>query len=175
MLGSGRSRVIGVLVPTITNPIFARSTEGIEDIARARNHSTVLMSSGYDPDGEVAMVASLTLERANWVTAALHRDQPTLLAVHHPPFETGIAHMDRLGLRGIDRLSADLHNAPPLAIVGDHVHHTIMGTVAGVPPDLRRPVLRPHPASRRRQRTATAGPRRPHAPAPLASPRLARR
>ena len=35
-LRRGESRLIGVVVPTVSNPIFARSLEGIEGCVRAR-------------------------------------------------------------------------------------------------------------------------------------------
>jgi 3',5'-cyclic AMP phosphodiesterase CpdA len=46
----------------------------------------------------------LCAERLAWLdtTLAEKRDMPTLVLMHHPPFLTGIAHMDRIGLTGRD-------------------------------------------------------------------------
>ena len=71
--------------------------------------------------------------RAAWLEDVLAGDGPTLLAMHHPPIRTGIAHMDRIGLDGADRLAEVIRAAPPLAIPCGHIHRTIHGTLAGVP------------------------------------------
>jgi 3',5'-cyclic AMP phosphodiesterase CpdA len=43
----------------------------------------------------------LCSKRLAWLDERLSEDQsPTLVAMHHPPFATGIAHMDALGLEG---------------------------------------------------------------------------
>lgn len=78
-LRSGRSRAIGVLVPTISNPIFARSTEGIEAVARARGHATVLMSSGYDRASELATVAALAARGVDGLILTLTDAAPARL------------------------------------------------------------------------------------------------
>lgn len=72
-------------------------------------------------------------DRAEWLARALPGDTPALLALHHPPVATGIAHMDRIGLEGADRLAAVLAPHPPLAIVAGHIHRTIHATLAGIP------------------------------------------
>ena len=59
--------------------------------------------------------------------------EPTLLALHHPPVPTGIAHMDRIGLDGADRLADALSARPPLAILASHIHRTIHGSLRGIP------------------------------------------
>lgn len=80
MLRSGRSRAIGVLVPTISNPIFARSTEGIEAVAGDRGHSTVLMSSGYDEQGEAEVVSALAARGVDGLILTLADASPARIA-----------------------------------------------------------------------------------------------
>jgi Icc protein len=47
----------------------------------------------------------LCKHRLRWLDERLAENpQPTLIAMHHPPFATGIAHMDALGLEGADAL-----------------------------------------------------------------------
>ncbi len=76
----------------------------------------------------------VTPERAAWLARALAQAAtPALLALHHPPFDTGIGHMDAIGLRGRDRLADALAARPPLAILAGHVHRTILGRFGGVP------------------------------------------
>lgn len=43
---------------------------------------------------------ALCASRCRWLDEALARrpDMPTIVMLHHPPFETGIGHMDRMGL-----------------------------------------------------------------------------
>ncbi len=58
---------------------------------------------------------SLDEEQLSWLrsTLAAAPETPTVVAVHHPPFATGIAHMDAMGL--------DAGSAAGLAaVVGDH-------------------------------------------------------
>lgn len=55
----GVSRSIGVLVPTVSNPIFARSLEGIEQAATAGGFSTIVATSRYDRDTELDVVVAL--------------------------------------------------------------------------------------------------------------------
>ena len=71
--------------------------------------------------------------RADWLARAMPGEGPTLLAMHHPPVPTGIAHMDRIGLAGADRLARAIAPHPPLAIVAGHVHRAIHAGLGGVP------------------------------------------
>jgi 3',5'-cyclic AMP phosphodiesterase CpdA len=58
-------------------------------------------------------------------------DRPTLIALHHPPFEVGIGFMDRLGLTDRDELARLIAAHPQvIGVVAGHVHRTIVGRVA---------------------------------------------
>ena len=74
----------------------------------------------------------LDAARADWLDGALAHG-PTVLVMHHPPFDVGIAHMDRIGLRGRERLAPLLAVHRPLAVLCGHVHRTIHATIEGVP------------------------------------------
>ncbi|HTS88266.1 MAG TPA: phosphodiesterase [Gemmatimonadales bacterium] len=57
---------------------------------------------------------------------------PSLLAVHHPPFETGIGFMDRIGLNDRAALGEVVaRHGQVVGIVAGHVHRTIVGSLAG--------------------------------------------
>lgn len=58
-----------------------------------------------------------------------------LIVMHHPPFATGIAAMDAIGLRrGTAELAALLATHPRVhAILCGHVHRNIQASLAGVP------------------------------------------
>lgn len=63
-----------------------------------------------------------------WLDAELtaHADRPTVIAVHHPPFETGIWWMDCVGLRGAERLERVVRRHPQVRqVVSGHVHRPI--------------------------------------------------
>ena len=58
-----RSRpVVGVLVPSISNPVFAASLAGIQHRLQAAGHSVLIAQSNYDPCSETSAVASLLEE-----------------------------------------------------------------------------------------------------------------
>ncbi|MDE2581470.1 MAG: phosphodiesterase [Rhodospirillales bacterium] len=70
----------------------------------------------------------LCAERLDWLDATLEAapDRPTLIAMHHPPFATGIEHMDRIALRAPEAFAAMLarHRQVRLVVCG-HVHRAI--------------------------------------------------
>lgn len=67
-------------------------------------------------------------------TLAAAADRPALIALHHPPFLTGIRHMDLQNLRDGDALEAVVaRHSHVLAVVCGHVHRTIFTRFAGVP------------------------------------------
>lgn len=85
---------------------------------------------------------SLCQHRLAWLdrTLAQAPQQPTVLAMHHPPFVTGIQHMDGMGLRlGAEALASVLrrHSQVERVICG-HLHRSIVrrfgGTVAMTAP-----------------------------------------
>jgi DNA-binding LacI/PurR family transcriptional regulator len=54
-----RRPAIGVLIPSITNPVFAASLSGIQNRALRGGHSVLIAQSNYDPAQEADAVASL--------------------------------------------------------------------------------------------------------------------
>lgn len=78
----------------------------------------------------------LCRERLDWLdrTLAEKPDTPTLVLMHHPPFVTGIGHMDKIGLAGRDGFAAIMarHAQVELILCG-HLHRTIRAQVGGRP------------------------------------------
>jgi 3',5'-cyclic-AMP phosphodiesterase len=72
--------------------------------------------------------------RAVWLSSVLadDHDGPTLLAMHHPPFVTGIEWMDRTGFVGLDRLREVLAGSGVDRIVCGHLHRPMTSVVAGI-------------------------------------------
>lgn len=78
----------------------------------------------------------LCSERLEWLdrTLAQKANAPTLVLMHHPPFITGIGHMDKIGLKGSDGFAAvmERHKQVELILCG-HLHRTIHAQVGGRP------------------------------------------
>ena len=77
---------------------------------------------------------ALCAERLAWLDARLREQptRPTLLFMHHPPFRTGLAAMDEMGLAGADDLAALLARHPQVErIACGHQHRPITRRVAG--------------------------------------------
>ena len=63
-LPPGRRRpVIGVLIPSITNPVFAASLSGIQNRMRVSGHGVLIAQSDYDPSREADAVDYLLAEK----------------------------------------------------------------------------------------------------------------
>lgn len=60
------------------------------------------------------------------------QSSPVLLALHHPPFKSRIAFMDRIGLKGIDQLANVLRGFDSeIRVVCGHIHTTMVSSVGG--------------------------------------------
>ena len=70
-----------------------------------------------------------------WLDATLSMStaRPALLFLHHPPFVTGIKHMDRQNLRNADDLVPLLKRHPRVRLIAaGHVHRTTLTMFAGI-------------------------------------------
>lgn len=81
------------------------------------------------PQGE------LCAQRLAWLAQALQREPelPVLLALHHPPFDTGLQDMDGIALRrGRAELAALLAAHPQVKrVVCGHLHRMVLGACGG--------------------------------------------
>jgi Icc protein len=83
-------------------------------------------------------------ERLTWLEATLsrHHGRPTLLLMHHPPFLTGIEHMDCIGLEQREQfLDIVARHHQVVAILCGHLHRNIQTQIGG-----RRALTCPSPA-----------------------------
>jgi 3',5'-cyclic AMP phosphodiesterase CpdA len=90
-----------------------------------------LDSSRYPEPG-----GSLDPEQLEWLdqTLADAPDQPTVVAVHHPPFATGIRHMDTMALDAASAAglaSVVSQHAHVERILSGHLHRSITRRFAG--------------------------------------------
>lgn len=100
----------------------------VDDLpARIVMLDTVVPGAGY---------GALCQQRLDWLdrTLAERPDQPTLIGMHHPPFQCGIAHMDAIALRDpeafvaviarhrqVQRIVCGHHHRPVVALVADAI------------------------------------------------------
>lgn len=80
----GRRPLIGVLIPSITNPVFAASLSQIQNRMQVGGHAVVLAQSNYDPAQEADAIGALLSER------------PTGLILTLCNAEHGVPRMSRL-------------------------------------------------------------------------------
>ena len=66
-LSARRTSTIGVIIPTITNPIFAMVTKGIQDYSRQQGYSTLVGNTDYDEGNEAELVRLMQQKRADGV------------------------------------------------------------------------------------------------------------
>ena len=89
-----------------------------------------------------ASAGRLCQRRLQWLDSTLrkHRGEPIVIAMHHPPFQTLIGHMDRIGLlQGAHELAEIVAAHPNVErVICGHLHRTIYtrfaGTVASTAP-----------------------------------------
>lgn len=78
----------------------------------------------------------LCAERLTWLEATLaaRPEASTLILMHHPPFLTGIGHMDAIGLVGREAFAAIVARHPQIELIlCGHLHRTIHARVGGRP------------------------------------------
>jgi len=64
-LQSSRTRVIGVLVPSLSNPVFAAAIDGAEAVLRRAGYQVLLVCGNYDAAQEAAAVQTLLARRVD--------------------------------------------------------------------------------------------------------------
>jgi Icc protein len=84
---------------------------------------------------------TLCAQRLTWLAGQLSQapDRPTVIFMHHPPFKTGIVHMDAIGLDNEEGLGRVIAQHPQVErILCGHLHRSIQarfhGTIASTCP-----------------------------------------
>jgi len=66
-LSARKTATLGVIIPTITNPVFATVTKGIQDYARERGYSILLGNTDYNEENERELIHLMQEKRADGV------------------------------------------------------------------------------------------------------------
>ncbi len=66
-----RTRLIGVIVPTLINPVFAESLQGIDEAASLDDYRLMLMTTGYDSAREHRAIETLREQRVDGLIATV--------------------------------------------------------------------------------------------------------
>jgi len=132
-LKTARSHVIGVMVPSLRNPVFAEAVEGIEAAANAAGYGVVVASCGYAREREIEIVEGLVGRRVDGliltVAQAASADALARLAPASMPFALLYNEVAPAGARAvaIDNLAAGRAAAQALVACG----HRRLAMVAG--------------------------------------------
>ncbi|MBC7581207.1 MAG: phosphodiesterase [Tardiphaga sp.] len=109
---------------------YAATSGALNQMRQVEGLDIVLLDSSVagQPHGE------LETGTLRWLEATLSSAQrPALLFLHHPPFLTGIEHMDVQNLFNADELEPLLRNHPRVRLLAaGHVHRATLTIFAGV-------------------------------------------
>jgi 3',5'-cyclic AMP phosphodiesterase CpdA len=106
--------------------------DGPLNIARAVGEIDLLLLDSTVPGAPHGL---LELDTLHWLDAmlALSETRPALLFLHHPPFITGIDHMDAQNLRNAADVAIILQRHPRARLVAaGHVHRATLTSFGGV-------------------------------------------
>lgn len=133
-LPAGRTHVIPgnhdrreMLVAALGAPL---ATTGFVDYIVDLGDISIVMLDSVAPG---AAHGELRHEQLDWLHATLdaRRRTPTLIALHHPPFLTGIGHMDAIALKAPEGLAAVVARHPQVQrVVCGHLHRQITARLA---------------------------------------------
>lgn len=136
-------------IPALAIPGNHDTREGIRalfpDLAWADGNHASCTLDAEGPDGPIRFIgldsttplesgATFDAERRAWLIEAIDGATGRIgLALHHPPFLTGIQWMDDSGFAGLAELEAVLVEHPVERIMSGHIHRGITASVAGIP------------------------------------------
>jgi LacI family transcriptional regulator len=103
-LRTGRTGILGLIVPDITNPFFPQLAQAVEARAKTAGYATVLLESGYQVDTEAQGLDFLARHRVDgliWVMSGgpprhAQPDFPTVVVDYAPPSWNAV-HADDYG------------------------------------------------------------------------------
>jgi LacI family transcriptional regulator len=103
-LSSGRSHIVGAIVPTLANAIFADGVEALQDGLGARGYTLLLANSRYDPHKELQQIRAFLEHGVDGLVLVGDSFDPQLLPLiqqHGVPVVTTYVCTSRNGLPAI--------------------------------------------------------------------------
>ena len=89
-LATNRTRTIGLVVPDVANPFFAKITQGAEDIAYAQDFNLFLVNTHEDAEREERVLDSLLFQQVDGVILCSSRLDPSRLLVRLRQFQHAV-------------------------------------------------------------------------------------
>lgn len=83
-LASSQTRIVGAVVPTLSNSFFAASVQGLSEVLDAAGYQLLLGNSGYDVLREQALAAAFLGRRSDGLVLTGSRHNDTLRALIAP-------------------------------------------------------------------------------------------
>ena len=111
---------------------YAMPSDALNQKVEVGNLDLLLLDSSVPgkPHGE------LDQQTLQWLDSVLvgSDSRPALVFMHHPPFETGIWHMDRQNLRNAEDLATIVRRHPRIRLIATgHVHRATLTILEGRP------------------------------------------
>jgi LacI family repressor for deo operon, udp, cdd, tsx, nupC, and nupG len=157
-LRSGSTRTLGLVLPTLSNPVFAHCFEGAEHYAHEQGYSVMVATTGYSAAGEMGAVRGLVEHQVDGMllTVANAAKSATLnaLAAEGMPYVLAYNESPSHPCVAVDNMAAA---GDMVRLLADNGHRRI-GIVTGP--------LRASDRSRRRLQGARAGARKLGLPEP---------
>jgi DNA-binding LacI/PurR family transcriptional regulator len=107
-LRSGSTRTIGLILPTLSNPVFAECFEGAERRARESGYSVMLTATGYDPAVESAAVQGLMDHQVDGLILTVADAAKSATLDDRAAASDMVAHLAALGHRRIALVTGPL-------------------------------------------------------------------
>jgi LacI family transcriptional regulator len=132
-LKTGRTHVVGFVVPDITNPFFTEAMGGLEAMAKSRGYSVILSNSNEDAEQEFQNLNLLHSRRVDGVVLACsprHMNYGRQTIRRFP-----IVYMDRLPFAGFSGRAVIVDNAGAAFAATNHLiglGHSKVAIIAGL-------------------------------------------
>lgn len=110
-LSRRRTMTLGLIVPALTNPIFAESTRGVQQTAALQGYALLIGATDYDADEETRLVQIFRQHRVDGlIVTSSHPESPALLAAQESGTPVVLTYSSRLRTSlpcvGVDNFAA---------------------------------------------------------------------
>lgn len=131
-LRTGRSRMIGVVLPDLYNPVFGQILAGVEGALAERGYSVLVSDAGLDPERQARAVEELIVRRTDGlILATVSRNDPVLTRC----LEIGVPTVLVNRAEDAERVTAVVpDDAVGMGLAVDHLRslgHTRIGHLSG--------------------------------------------